>query len=71
MSQGKTRAPGEAPAPGMEQPAPSVAHTGAGAGTALDAMLRTRQMRPRRDALPEPDPPAAPPNADEAGQPGA
>jgi len=34
-------------------------------------MLRSRQMRPRRDALPEPDPPAAPPNADEAGQPGA
>jgi hypothetical protein len=41
--------------------APSeVPRSGAGAGTALSAMLKKRQMRVTRDAEPEPQSPATP-----------
>lgn len=70
MTKKDSRAPGEAPPPAPGQQSQAVAHTGAGAGTALDAMLRTRQMRPRRDVQAEPDPPGAPPGGDGACQPG-
>jgi hypothetical protein len=42
------------------EPHTEVPRSGAGAGTAMFAMLKKRQMRATRDAEPDPQPPATP-----------
>lgn len=52
-----TRDPALPAVAGAEEPSDKVARSGAGADTAMLAMLKKRKMRARRD--PEPQPPPA------------